>query len=313
MLICSSSRDTRYLAEDVYSKVYEKSLKRGLFTDLSLLDWMRTQSLWTDEQEDILQGIEKDIDSLKVGLFETGLILSKSKIIKDTIKSAKVKYKEYYVNKHRFDHLTASYNAGMAKLAFLIKNSITTLEGKEIRVQNLLKIINHISDSKIRDEDFRELARTEPWNSIFSISNKPFNTPAIDMTDEQKSLLCWSMLYSNIKKHPECPSDIILADDDATDGWLITQRNKYDKDIKKRKISDILSNEKIRNAEEVFVMVDNPEDAKIVEDLNDPLGIMRKKQREAVLSEKGEVNEVDMPDTKQRINMEINKMRSGDG
>lgn len=308
-MLCSPSREHRYIAEHIYSKTYQEGIDQGLHTDSSLLDWMGSQGYWKPEEEEILKGIEIDIDSLKVGLYESGLILSKSKAIKDTLRNAKLKLREYYSKKHRFDNISASYNASMAKLIYLLRRSIQTLDGRLVHLSSIGKLTDYISENKISDEDFRELARTEPWLSIYSIGQDVFGIPVVDLTEEQKSLLCWSMLYTNIRKHPECPSNNILEDDDALDGWLIVQKKKNSESINKKKVDEFITNDKIRNSDEIFVVVDNPEDAKIVEDMNDPLAAMRKKQRFNYLAEKGAVNELDMPDMKQKITMEINRMR----
>lgn len=310
----SPTRELRYLAEEMYAKVYQGGLTEGLHTDLSLLDWMKANAYWTDKEDEVLKGIEVDIDNLKVGLFESGLVLSKSKKIKETLSSAKQKLREFYSKKHRFDHTTASYNAGMAKISYLLRKSVFDLNGISVRLQNIAELLDFYSDSKIPDEDFRELARNEPWLSTYNIgqtSDNLFSCAIVDLTDEQKSLLCWSMLYSNIKRHEECPSDEILNDDDALDGWLIVQKRKQGEGVKKKRIDELLSNEKIKNADEVFVVVNNPDDAKIVNEMNDPLACIRKQSRIEHLKQKeGETAHLDMPDMKQQIQMEFNRMRS---
>ena len=59
-----------------------------------------------------------------------------------------------------------------------------------------------------------------------------------------------------------------MQDSDALDGWVLFQNDKFDKEQKKKAIE---SNIKDKNAGEVFVMANTPEEIKTVMELNDPM------------------------------------------
>ena len=60
------------------------------------------------------------------------------------------------------------------------------------------------------------------------------------------------------------------------------------------------------NSQEVFLIADTVDDAKKIDVLNDEMAKRTKRQRFNYLKDKGEVNEIDMPDTKNRLIMEAN-------
>jgi len=132
-----------------------------------------------------------------------------------------------------------------------------------------------------------------------------FGIAAVDMTDEQRNLVSWSGLYENIQQHPNCPSDEVLEDDDLLDGWMIEQRKERERSHNQKQ-ADGITNEKIRNADEVFLMADTDDDARKIDELNDERAKHIKRQRFKVLKEKGTVNELDMPDTRQELIRQVN-------
>ena len=95
------------------------------------------------------------------------------------------------------------------------------------------------------------------------------------------------------------------------DGWLICQKNKSSAANDKRDAESLLTNEKIKNSQEVYMKVDTAKDAKKIEALNDKLAARIKKSRLDHLKKVGEVSEWNMPDTKQDIMMEFNNPLRG--
>ena len=87
------------------------------------------------------------------------------------------------------------------------------------------------------ESEIRELARSEPWKSIWSSSKNEgvlFGKRAIELSEEQKHLIMWSTMYDSIGESPDSPSDKIIADDDMLDGWLILQRREREHNKKEQ-------------------------------------------------------------------------------
>ena len=156
------------------------------------------------------------------------------------------------------------------------------------------------------------MARTEPWRSTWSCKKcerEVFGVPTVDLTEDQKSLVIWSTMYDNIYEHPSCPQQEIVDDDDLIDGWMIVQRKERQKSQTKLQVEDLISNDKIKNSGEVFVIGQSKSDRERIDSLNDDNAKNIKRQRLKMIQQKGFLNEADMPDTKLDLQMQSNKLR----
>ena len=56
--------------QETYLEAYRQAEKDGFLTHEDMLESMKERGLWSDEEEDKIKGLEKDIDRLKVELFQ---------------------------------------------------------------------------------------------------------------------------------------------------------------------------------------------------------------------------------------------------
>ena len=70
----------------------------------------------------------------------------------------------------------------------------------------LNKIIEQLNSADISPEQFRDIVRSYSWRTYW-IANKEniFGIPAIEYSEDQKTLISYSNMYDNILEHPECP------------------------------------------------------------------------------------------------------------
>jgi hypothetical protein len=174
------------------------------------------------------------------------------------------------------------------------------------------RLLTELNRIQISEEVMRELARTEPWRNFWACRQEGlFGVPVSDYSQEQLRLVGYSLFFDSIYEHAKCPSQEIIADDDVLDGWLILQRREREKEQIKLMGDEKVGNDKIRNSQEVYLMADSVADAKKIDLMNDKMSSMTKKQRFAFLKQKGIVNELEMPDTKQRLRIEAVRKISG--
>src|SRR5690606_30951918 len=144
----------------------------------------------------------------------------------------------------------------------------------------------------LSDTECRELARNEPWRSLWFLNDSKayhiFNDNGRELTIDQKNILIWSKMYDNIQESPDCPSDDVVDDDDMLDGWFILQKRKREKDRAEAELESSTKSQKIKNASEVFVMT-SQKDADRVERMNDTTASMIKKQRLETIKKQGTV------------------------
>lgn len=314
------SIDHRSFAQKVYKDIYEQCKAEGIWSENDLLQHLLLTNQWSSAEEEKLERLIKDVPTLKIKVFELHLKSVEREMCRVALNDTRAKIDELYYKKHALDFLSCHGIASSAKHRYLTGASIY-YKGKPYwkdysgwqRPDNLLDaIITEVSKNRITEKQYRELARNEPWRSYWSAAKNSgrgvFDKASIDLTDSQKNILLYAQMYDNIAESPDCPCEEIVEDDDALDGWMLTQRKKRDEETGRGDILSSIRNEKIRNSEEVFIMVNTPEDAKKIYEANDIAGKVAFGQRMGQIKREGEVNEKDLNETKMRIMMQANSM-----
>ena len=121
------------------------------------------------------------------------------------------------------------------------------------------------------------------------------------MTDWQRALVSWSMLYDSIYENPDCPSDEVIRDDRLLDAWM---EDQHEKKARERGQNSMETN-KHKN---VGVLVDSPDDARKVYKLNDTSTQNKLRQREKYIQEKGHAKLAELPDVAQELRLEKNRL-----
>ena len=115
----------------------------------------------------------------------------------------------------------------------------------------------------------------------------------------------YARMYDNVAESPEAPTEEIIADDICLDGWFIDQKKKQDKQKKQNQVDGMISNDKIRNSGEVFVMAQDNEDAQQIYDLNDGMARSTVKQRQAQIEGQEDLMKFqELADVKQDISIQ---------
>ena len=318
-LLKQPNRHIRHISQEIFLESFKEAELEGLYTQKELDFFMYSNKVWDDEREDLLKKIPKDIEELKVVLYRAGFDIEQKIAIRKVLAVAKDKLSTLQKEKNLYNHLSCEGIASMNKMRYLVGKGLYHENGKIVwdrddfwkQTEPLLEDATSLSiENRIYDFEFREMARTDPWRSIWSCrksENSLFGVPAVDLTDDQKNIIVWSSLYDNIYEHPEAPPQAIIDEDDALDGWLIVQRRKRDKSNAQTEIDQVLGNEKIRNSKEVFIVAKNKKDIDKINSLNDDGVKFIKKERAEALKKHGELREQDMPDTKREIQMQANR------
>lgn len=313
--LVSPTIEDKYLADTIYQRELNRGKKAELYDDDELLYFLIDNDLWSDQEEESLNRLQMDIENLRVTLYESYFQVDKQKAIKIALKESRDKLQELYAKRHSYDYMSIKGVAAIARSRFLALMSLRTLAKKRAisrkywsqHIDMADSIIHKINENKIEDCVLREIARSEPWRSYWT-HKKVFKGSPLEWSEEQKSLASWSRMYDWVYKHPQHPPDSIINDDDSLDGWLIQQRRKIDTENERTLGNSMIKNEKIKNSQEVYIMVDSKEGVERVKKLNTPQAQRLKAQRLKLVREKGEVNELDMPDTDQRLRMEATRV-----
>lgn len=314
--LCTPSKEIRALSYHIYDEFYNDNLFAEWLSEEEAAMKIRILNGNKDLKE-VIKNLNESIDNYKLNLFREFFVDKKRQKLKKDLVLIKNKLGHFLNIQHSLDYLTLNGYATMIKTQFLAAMSICTLEKKPIfHPDDFLtidyslvdKVIRHWNENRITHEEFRELARTEPWRSYSSARKEDaFGVAPIDLNDEQRTLLLYTKMYEGVYNHPECPSDELIEDDDALDGWMIDNKKRVEREKNQRAIDKKLG-DKHKDATEVFLPAESKEQIKKIEELNDTQAKMTKMQRNALLKQKGKVKEADMPDVKQELQMKSQQM-----
>lgn len=307
--------DQSYEASLVYDKAYKQAMIDGIMSEDDINDWMLSSGLWSQDKEKKSEGFKQDLEKLKTEIYNNRNDSKLRERIRLYIRAGEKQYAEHLREKNQYYQNSREGYALSEKVSWLIKNCTRkNNEQYDFKEISLSYVIDEWQNSILSEPIIRELAREEPWKSLWSIrtNTKLFNNnDSYELTQNQKHILTWSQVYDNIQESMECPTDDIIKDDDLLDGWFIIQSKKREKERLEKDFENDTKNEKIKNASEVYIMAkpNDPNGISKIEALNNPLTQNIKKQRLDVINQKGgQAQQHDFLDEKQKLRMQSTNM-----
>ena len=309
------NRSIKHKAHILYTRVAEDAKYNEWLFREDARDVLRKFGI-LKHTDDNLKQIERAIEDKKISLYDSLLRTDNMKQIRKELKMIKEKYHEMLYNQHFLDYVTPEGYATMLMQQYIVAATLYHEDGTRVwkdedieRADFFLldQIMGELERGRANIDSLREISRTEPWRSLWTISkSNPFGKSAGEWSDEQKQLALLSRMYDNIFEHPECPSDNILEDDDLLDGWMAKNRRKREKEKLETHIENSMGKNH-RNDKELFIPVETQEQAQEIYSLNDTHSRMVIKQREASLVRMGEMKEDQLPDVKLDIQMQAHR------
>jgi hypothetical protein len=314
--IISPTIDDEYAISVVYMKSYERALEAELMTEDEMLDWMRSKYLWTEDDDTKTTTIEKDLERLRVEIFNCRYQSNKREHVRKYIRAAETALNKQSTKKHENQQNTCEGIANLEKsLAFIKQCTFIGNEPCDFESIDITNILYEFNSMILKEKDIRELARNDPWRSLWlmreSCDLKLFANQDRELSIDQKNLLVWSRMYDNIQESMDCPTDDVIDDDDLLDGWFIIQRKKQEKERAESELENRVDNEKISNSQEVFIIAETQKDAENINQVNTYGSQMIKKERMAVIKEKGEAKDLDFRDQQIKMNQLSNEQFKG--
>lgn len=299
--------EQRLMIEEMSVDYTEEMAKDGVFTKAELAGHLIKQGMWRLEDDRTIEQLKKDIVELKVQIFQTRFKTDQQKIYRRNLKEFSKKLENLSSERSKYDYLSIEglILAWKAKLSFAV--SLYRLDGSlywpdwiymkewnrcDPDLDNLFSVY---LNSRLTQADIRGIARSNDWGVYWrvreSLQGGLFNKPLLELSDEQKALVQWSQLYDNLRQMRGADKlpDYVLADDDMIDGYLtLRERESSQESGGSLGLSD-----KIMNGDEIFLPVDNAEDAKRVYNLNSPEAKAKLKKKMAQVDKAGVLSEVE--------------------
>lgn len=313
-------RDERYIVKpaDKYTNYRADILYQEILDDNKYNDWMfmkDTEDIlidsgtWSKDNNEMIKTLDKKIENLKVQLFQ-GFTNpdNRTKFKKQIANNNKHKQRLLSI-RHSLDEYTVEAYAGRIRNEFLIMNTLfysndekvfSTIEyGSDFLSDIALELTKKMPSVG----DLRNLARSDSWKSYWTSGNKQniFGGSSYEWTDEQRAMINISRMYDSVHEHPESPSDAVIEDDDALEGWMIFQKRKTEQEKNKKNIDNKVSSQSrnMEKAGEVFLMASSKEEYEEIMSANS--AINRKSIQEKgkfIASRGGAVKEQDIPEVR---------------
>lgn len=299
-----------------YQQVYDRLTSEGSMTEDQCEALLIEKGEWSVEKEQLIETLKDNLKKFNQRLGELEFKSAEKRSVLEYIEVTKAELNSLFMRKQALLANSAEYLAKLETYKKYLFWLTFDEEGKRIWVDwnAFVKTPNSLIsylinkaylDNGLTETNIRKVARNEPWRSTWLTASKTgnlFGAPTKDMTDYQRALVTWSIIYDNAFEHPESPSIDIIDNDVLFDQWLEEQSEKR-RSKKGKTPEEFITNSKIRNAQEIGIVVDSFEDAQKIYALNDSNAKNIIKGREAKLKEKGQVRDIDMPDMKQRVKM----------
>lgn len=307
-----ASFEIKRQAAELYRKKYNE-LRYHWINENTIIETLVELGLWDETKEKELNvACPKNIEHFKLQIYEKFNNSKERERARRLLNNVLKTYGDLYAVRHSLDYLTAEGISRYLQNQFIIEH--TTYENDKLCDWNKVGI-NYIIQSfykkRVPDNVIRIIARTEPWISIWSAFKKTkiqiFENTIL--SDEQTKLINWSGLYDNLHEAAEPPTEEVIADDDALDGWLIAQRKKKEQEGLDEQINNLNA-----KGNEIFLFTKgkggdqlSQEDANKIYNSNSPMAKSIIKSRREAAIKYSEVSQENLPDVKYFKNMEENR------
>jgi hypothetical protein len=322
-LIFSLNNETYKLSSANLTIKYEAQiLYNNIINDEKYNDWIREDNLdnllvylnlWTKDTSMIIKDIEKKIDNHKVEYYTHFKFSDKKNSIKKNLENYKKQLSSILNKKEELYSNTLEGYANSIKNEFIITRTLYKNDklvfNNSCNENNYLlfnNVVSELNKYNINIYDFKKIAKNNIWRSYWNVKkDKVFSD---SLTDDQRTLIGISQMYDRVYEHPECPSDEIIDDDDALDGWMIVQQRKTKKDKKQQQVDNL--NPKLKNAQEVFLFANDNNEAEEIIGLNNLEGLSRMKSKINHVKKFGLTEDGRLPDVQIDLRNQLNEQRN---
>ena len=197
--LLTPTAEDEFYANQVYADSYARCVDDGIKTQDEMLEWMKEKDLWSDDEDLKIEGLQKDIEKLKKGLYINRFRSEIISQIRLGLKKGKDQLMQAHAKKHSFFEQTADAQAAVDRSIYDLKNN-AYIGDKLCDFENIdtSYIWSKFSSLLLDEGQARELARNDPWKGLwlFSATNNaitlfPSNKDR-SLSYDQKSILIWS-------------------------------------------------------------------------------------------------------------------------
>lgn len=313
-----------------YQQQYDKACLEGLLTQDELFSLLEQHGIKVQETLDTIGNISRSSEDIKISIFEN---FSKPNVVerlKKDLRRNELQIDFYSNNINHFEYFSCEGFAKLCKIEAKLLLSLMDEEDNYIHTEKdfldsyipTTSLINVSNKHRLDDKEYRRIARTEPWKSMWGISKEAIfgDMHISEWSEPQKIIVNYSKMYDSIYEHYEFPGERVLQDDDALDGWLLTQNRKRndgskttqnEKDIPQN--ADVfvpISREVVDPVTGQRKFVIDKEKVRDVDQLNSPQAKAGKQEVLQTIDKMGKIKDSDIPSISRELAMRRNRLYS---
>jgi len=302
--------EQKVIADIVYEEILEDNKYEPYLTSALLKNIQQIRGIWTEKDEAVVKQKEQLIEELKIQLYNNWLKKNNQPFIRKQLAATRIGLDKLEERKREYELYTIEYHATSVRDKYLLGLNIMVGENYLFTPDSVFmgdSIIERIQQSiyanyYITPEIFREIARSEPWRSTWTLDkNNFFQKEPFKYTNEQKYIVMFSKMYDSAMSYQDPPPDSIINDDDMFDGWLLKTQKDQEKEQQKRFMESKLSSGD--KGDEVFIVTDK-ENAGDIYELNDFNTRMKIMSREKFIKSHDAVEGSHLPDIQMQLNQQ---------
>lgn len=297
------SAQDKTFADFFSQEVYDDAILDGIWTQAEAEEYLINNGYLSKDYEEEIKSIEERIEQMKVDYFNHFYNSQTKNYIKKNIEKQQEKQLNLHNKKYALYDKTCEYLKQYCFNSYVLQKNSFLMDGGLAHEKISVQLIHSKYTATLNDilSKIRDVAKNEKWKSRwYGLKDKSFANQ--DLTEFQLSVISWSIYYEGINQSLERPSDDIIADDIALDGWSILQSRKRKEEEKKRNAESMLP-KNISNANEVFIPARNQKEAEDIFSLNDGQGKARINSIRQDLQKYGSRTENQLSDTQRELHM----------
>ena len=121
--------DQNYQAQLVFKDTYDEALIEGTMCPIESKEMLEEHGIWNEEKEAELKAIEKEIEKLKINVYESFFKKASREIARKLLRAKEEIQLDLFTLKHSYDFSNAVGIATFARWNWLIENTTTYEDG----------------------------------------------------------------------------------------------------------------------------------------------------------------------------------------
>ena len=305
-----ASAEDKTFADFFSQEQYDDALIDGIWNQDDAEKYLIEMGYWSQSEEDKIKELEKNIENMKLDYFNNFYNSSTKDYIKKNLSKQTGNSQDLLNKKYLFYDKTCEYLKKYSHTSYLLQKTAFCKDKKlACKYFSSQTLFNKYSSVKTDiSSNLRKIAKSEEWRGKWiSVGKRIFSNRPSSFTELQISIISWSNYYDGVYKSYDKPSDDIIEDDIALDGWSISQRRKRQEEEKKKSAEKMLP-ENMRNAGEIFIPARNAKEASDIMSLNSQEGLHKIKSLRRDLDREGAVEESQLTSTRRELQMQAVQM-----